>query len=78
MCSGCSGNVEGDQARSQNINGYPETCVICDKKRTCNADGVCHECRQAELDAELCVECGKSQDACSCEGGPWIPGGYRL
>lgn len=34
-----------------NLNGYPEICVICGRKRTCDDAGLCHECDQTERDA---------------------------
>jgi hypothetical protein len=36
-----------------NINGYPETCESCGLRRTCNRDGLCHECAQGEREHEL-------------------------
>lgn len=52
-------------------------CLCCGKARTLR-DGLCHECEQDMLDKTACVECGKPQEDCECEGGPWLPGGYRL
>jgi hypothetical protein len=33
-----------------NVNGYPEVCVDCGKRRTCDRSGQCHECRVNEED----------------------------
>jgi hypothetical protein len=52
-------------------------CEDCGETRSLK-DGLCHECTQAEIDASNCAECNLTQSACVCEGGPWIPGGYRL
>lgn len=53
-------------------------CSDCGKRRTCNNDGQCHECGQAERDAATCAECNSPKDDCRCIDGPWIPGGRRL
>jgi len=39
-----------------NLNGYPETCDVCGKRRTCNSAGECHECEQAAWDAADAAE----------------------
>lgn len=52
-------------------------CDSCGLTRSLK-DGICHECEVNERDACPCVECTQSQEACICEGGPWIPGGYQL
>jgi hypothetical protein len=51
-------------------------CESCGKNRSLK-DGLCHECEQSEIDAERCAICGETT-GCHCDGGPYIPGGYRL
>lgn len=50
-----------------------QICKICHKTRILNDVGQCHECEQTELESPTCAECGREQDACQCEGGPYIP-----
>jgi len=52
-------------------------CKICKQHRSLN-DGLCHECEQADLDATQCALSGSDQTVCQCDGGPVIPGSYRL
>ena len=53
-------------------------CDTCGRDMGYLAAEVCHECEQAEIDATRCGICGEDQGACRCDGGPFIPGGYRL
>jgi len=62
---------------ASNFNPRGGRCDSCGEHRSLH-DGLCHECEQSERESCNCVECGKTQDACGCEGGPWTPGGYRL
>ena len=52
-------------------------CDSCGSNRSLR-DGLCHECEQSERDSCPCVECNLSQSECSCDGGPFVPDGYRL
>ena len=52
-------------------------CESCKQTRSLN-DGLCHECEQAEIDAARCGICGDDRTVCQCDGGPYVPGGYRL
>jgi len=44
--------AHSDAVHSGNINGYPEVCHDCGRRRTCDSAGQCHECRQRDLDRE--------------------------
>ena len=52
-------------------------CESCGEVRSLN-DGLCHECEHNEIEAQRCGICGDDGTVCQCDGGPYIPGGYRL
>lgn len=52
----------------KNLNGYPEKCEICGRKRTCNDAGICHECQVEENESAVIV----------IDGEEYVPGGFAL
>jgi len=53
-------------------------CDVCERDMGHIAREVCHECEQEEIDAARCGICGEDRSVCRCDGGPYIPGGYKL
>ena len=51
-----------------NVNGYPEVCTDCGKRRTCNDAGMCHECAQAAREDSVII----------IDGEEYTPGGFAL
>ena len=65
-----------EQIEGSNIRIVREHCESCGNARTCK-DGLCHECAQAEREAERCAICDREQFDCECDGGPWVTNGLR-
>ena len=54
-----------------------EKCLSCNKRRTLDDGGYCHECSQSEREVERCGICDREQFDCECDGGPWTTSGLR-